>query len=213
MNPDLEKLIRLQHLADEILHHRTRCDSIPREMTQLNSQLEGAVSKVDRITQQIRDSEARIRKNERAISDSREMQGKYRTQLFKLKSNREYQALNKEIELLKTKISECETEIIISMEEIDSAEKKLSDAKAYLKEETQRIEVLKRDLESELKEEQRRLAEAESAYGDVYNELEPVQREDYDRLVRKNGRAVADIHQKCCGNCHVKVRPQIAATA
>lgn len=213
LNPDLEKLIRLQHLSDEIKRHTKRCDEIPAEINTLESLLKNAQSKIDSVKQKIKDSEGIIRKNERTIADSREMQGKYRTQLFKLKSNREYQALNKEIELLKEKISECETQIIMNMEEIDNSEKDLTEAEAYLKDEKKRIDQLKAERNSELKEEQRRLSEAESAYQEIYGTIDEELRDVYDRLVRKNGRAVAEVNQKCCGNCYVKVRPQIAATA
>ncbi|MBN1295981.1 hypothetical protein JXA80_04320 [bacterium] len=203
----------LQHLLDEIQAHQRRCREIPELIASLTEKLTGARTKVDAIKVSITENEGKIRKSERLITDSRDMQGKYRTQLFKLKSNREYQALNKEIEVLSERISDAETEIILSMEEIDRARDQLTEAEGYLNSEKERIGQEQKVLEAELHEERRRLSEAEIAYRERYGKLGDDIRDNYDRLIRKNGRAVAELNQKSCGNCFVKVRPQIAATA
>ncbi|MCD4652664.1 hypothetical protein K8T06_01875, partial [bacterium] len=145
--------------------------------------------------------------------DSRDQQGKYRMQLFKLKSNREYQALNKEIELLDKKISESETDIIERMESIDNAEIEQKEAEIYLKKEETRVGLQKATVEKELKEETRRLIEAETVYSKEHGNLDESLRDNFDRLVRKNSRGVAELNGRNCGNCFVKVRPQIAASA
>ncbi|MCD4653365.1 hypothetical protein K8T06_05465, partial [bacterium] len=139
MNPVLKMLIRIQHLADQINGHRKRCDEIPTMIQRLEKQLANAREKLKSIKATIKENEEQIRFKERFIADSRDQQGKYRMQLFKLKSNREYQALNKEIELLDKKISESETDIIERMESIDNAEVEQKKAEIYLKEEETRV--------------------------------------------------------------------------
>lgn len=202
----------LQSLADEVVRLKRRCNEIPVMIKNLDTQLASSEKKLDSIKTQIKENEGRIRKCESAIQDARDQQGKYRTQLFKLKSNREYQALNTEIVALGEKISASETEIIEIMERNDNAQSMRTDAEKHLKEEKTRISLEKSRFESELKEEQRRLQEAESAYIEIRKSIEESIVMQFDKLVRKNGRAVSELHNKDCGNCFVKVRPQIAAS-
>ncbi|MBN1879432.1 hypothetical protein JW823_04915 [bacterium] len=212
MNPDLEKLMNIQHLSDEIQRLKKRCDEIPGILLDFDRQLDSSQKKLDSIKSLIKDNEARIRKCEIAIQDARTQQGKYRTQLFKLKSNREYQALNSEITLLGEKISAFETEIIENMENNDSAQCARKQAEEHLKAEKIRIGEEKLKISSELSEEKRRLEDAQAAYERQRQEMDEEIISQFDRLVRKNGRAVSELHGKNCGNCYVKVRPQIAAS-
>lgn len=213
MNPVLKKLIRVQNLADQIKSHQKRCTEVPAQIELLEKQFATAQAKADSVKTKIKDNETKIRKNEQSIADSRDQQGKYRTQLFKLKSNREYKALNKEIEMLNEKISASETAIIEAMEAIDNAGTEMKDAEMHLKEEKARIDLDKKALEHELTEENRRLKEAEDAYASEHESIPEETRVVYDRMVRKNGRGIATIEGKNCGNCYVKVQPRIAATA
>jgi uncharacterized protein len=212
LNPDLQVLMEIQFYSDEKTRLKNRCQQIPEQIGELDTRLSRAKKHVDSVKEKIRENELRIRKCESHIRESKDQQGKYRAQLFKLKSNREYQALNAEIETLADRISLLETEIIESMEIIDEAHKEHAAAVENLSLEEKRITSEKKLLNAELQEEKRRLTEMEKAYSEKRNDLSDDLLSQYDKLVRKNGRAVAELSDKNCGNCFVKVQPQIAAS-
>ena len=211
MNPDLQLLMEIQFYSDEIKRLQNRCQEIPEQINELDEELICMTKKVERFKEIIREHELKIRVCEGKIKESKEKQGKYRAQLFKLKSNREYQAMNTEIEMLAEQISQFETEIIESMEIIDETRVKYTAGTEKLSNEERRFNDQKKILNSELKEEKRRLDEMEKAYTEKRSVLSEELTDSYDRLIRRNGRAVAELLDKNCGNCYVKVQPQIAA--
>jgi uncharacterized protein len=213
LNPLLNDLMETQFLSDELSRLQKIVKQAPTQIAKLDAQLKTARTKRDSIKDKIQATEMKIRKCESLTKDAKEQQGKYRNQMFTTKSNREYQTLNSEINALNDKISQYETDIIESLEYIDNAKAELSDSEKYLKEEEVRIAEEKDKLNAELREDQRRLQEIESGYTAKRSLLPEELLLHYDKLVRKNGRAVARLDQKTCGNCFVRVQPQIVARA
>ncbi len=211
MNPLLKILMEVQFLSDELSRLEKLCKQTPELIARLDAQLKTSKKKRDAIKDEIQANEMRIRKCEGLIKDAKDQQAKYRTQMFTTKSNREYQTLNSEINALNDRISQYETDIIETLDLIDEAKESLKKSESHLKDEETRIASEKEKLNVEDQENQRRLHETRAGYTKKRTALPEELLEKYDKLVRKNGRAVSRLDKNTCGNCYVKVQPQIVA--
>ncbi len=211
MDNILDDLIYKQKLDLEIDGRARKCNSIPVEISTLDRQLDDAKQRVDKIQSAIQSTNEKIRKNEGAIKECKEQQEKYRGQLFKLKTNREYQTMNSEIQLLNEKISKFETDILELMEEADRWRLELKTAETTLSQERLTVLEKKKELQEVLETEKRQLSDIEQLREALVSRLDVEVMEKYARIQKKRGTAVAEIVSGNCGGCYVKVRPQIAA--
>ena len=135
---------------------------------------------------------------------------KYQLQLYQVKTNKEYQSLQKEIETLKADNSVLEEEILKIMEEVDQKKGDLTRHKEALgaiefelvqeeKKITEEIAVLEREL-GDLRENRQSLVP----------EVDRKLFERYDRiLTAKEGLALVSIEGNSCGGCHMNLPPQV----
>ncbi|MBN1356108.1 hypothetical protein JXA40_07545 [bacterium] len=209
----IDRLIELHKLDMDIARLRKQCCEIPAQIKLLDGELSRAGQKVAGKQVEIRENEKKIRSREQAIEGHREQQGKYRVQLFKLKSNREYQALNNEILLLNDKISEIETDILEYFERIDAARKDLNRLEMELRELERKIVEKQKVLKEQYRGEEKLLVQKEAERKELIKAIDAEYLERYQRLVRKHGSAVAEIVSGSCGGCYVRIRPQLAALA
>ena len=136
---------------------------------------------------------------------------KYQTQLYQVKTNKEYQSLQKEIEVLKADNSVLEEEILKLMEEVDQKKGDLLKQKEALA-----------AFEADLARDEKRISDEISAidkdlaaFKEQRESFVPtVERklfQQYDRiLAAKEGLAVVPIEgDSSCGGCHINLPPQV----
>jgi uncharacterized protein len=211
LDATLENLIALHHCDSAIKQLQKKCSEIPLMIQNLEKEMEAYTLAIDSIKNGIKTGEKRAKENESGIEDSRQQQGKYRAQLFKLKSNREYQALTAEIEILDKKISELETGILELFEENDHNREKLKKLQSEFKLKEIGIIEEKKKLNDDLRHELTKFRTEEKIRSEIVNKINPEVVAKYSRILKKHHSAVAAIVNGNCGGCFVKVRPQLSA--
>ncbi|NBC24107.1 MAG: hypothetical protein GVX78_00640, partial [Bacteroidetes bacterium] len=150
-------------------------------------------------------------KHERNIKEAGMLIERYKQQLDEVKNNREYEALQKEIELQELEIQLSEKRIAETAGRMES--------KQAMKDETEekrknRESALEKKRE-ELKEIQKKTEKEEKA---LQKESEEAKKEVETRLVKtyerirnsyRNGLAVVTIERDACAGCFNKIPPQI----
>ena len=135
---------------------------------------------------------------------------KSQERLSQVKNNREYDALQEEIDVHREKISESETEILRIMDSLDQLKKELEAKKADFKELKQKNEEEIERLDQVLKsiEEKRLLQEEERKK--IVVRIDKNLFNTYERIRKgyKNGVAVAKVKRDACGGCFQKIPPQ-----
>jgi predicted nucleic acid-binding Zn-ribbon protein len=129
---------------------------------------------------------------------------------MEVKTNKEYQAMQKEIAAAEREVRSYEDRILERMEEGEALGREVKAAEAALAEERRRIEAEGRALDDEgaaLEAELTRLAaEREALRGAVAAEALRL----FDRLLQAGrGVAVVEARDGHCGACHVRLRPQV----
>lgn len=143
------------------------------------------------------------------IVTQKELIEKYKAQQFQVKTNKQYDALTREIEHAQSKITQLE-------KDMEMTEGKVVVAKHDLEAVIPQIEELRRELTERKAELDRVNREHEEEELKLRHEREKllvrISKQDihiYNRIRNaKNGKAVVAVHRGACGGCYKRVPPQ-----
>ncbi len=134
---------------------------------------------------------------------------KYQTQLYQVKTNKEYQSLQKEIETLKADNSVLEEEILQMMDEVDQKKREVSRLRQSLEAEEAELKQQEKRIAEEVIAIERELKSLKESREEIIPELERKLFEQYDRiLAAKGGLALVPVRGDGCGGCNMNLPPQ-----
>ena len=210
MHPDLQHLIRLQELDLAIDRLRRRIADIPSAQQALDARLAGHTAHVDEAKQKVAENQAARREIDKHLAELNTRLSKFKNQLMEVKTNKEYQAMQKEMGHAQDEIGSHETRMLERMEEGDGLATALKAAEAALKAEQGVIAAERAKLDAERGTDEKELealvAERTSVAGQVSRDAMTI----YDRVAHgRKGQAVAEARDGLCVVCHVRLRPQV----
>jgi predicted nucleic acid-binding Zn-ribbon protein len=199
----------LQKVDTELFKLESIRGDLPNQVSQLKQELEEAIKSKE---EQKEKSKLFLKEHgiiEMEIKALEGKQSKYQSQLFKVKTNREYDAVTHEIDTVKANISKKESQLLEFMEleedlqqSIKTNEVMINDLKIKLDE--KKAELKKRMVTTE-KEEKAFNQRREK----LIKELEPRLLKTYERIRKaKNGLAVVSVGRGSCGGCFNNLPPQ-----
>jgi predicted nucleic acid-binding Zn-ribbon protein len=210
VNSDLQHLIRLQQLDTDIESARRRIAEIPSVQLALDARLAEQQAAVAAIKQRLAESQTARRATEGEVATLQTRLSKYKGQLMEVKTNKEYQAMQKEIATAEEGVRSHEDRILEQMEEAETLGRELKVAEAALKAQQDEIVRERKRLEEEVAALQKRADEAVSMRTAVARELSPTALRLFEHVSRqRKGLAVAEARDGICTVCHVRLRPQI----
>jgi predicted nucleic acid-binding Zn-ribbon protein len=210
LNPDLEHLIHLQELDSAADRHRRRSNDIPFLQAALDARAGERAAAVDAVKTRIAACQAARREIEKDLAAVQSRLSKFKNQLMEVKTNKEYQAMQKEMSVAEQEISDQETRMLECMEESDALALELKTTETALKAEQSEIARERQLLEAE----RGQVAEALQRTGEDRARVAAlVSREAlalFDRVAQgRKGLAMAEARDGLCTVCHVRLRPQI----
>lgn len=204
----LSKLQKIDSKLDEI---KIMKGELPMEVSDLEDDIVGLNTREQKLRDTISNLDNEILQHNNNIKESEALIARYKQQLDNVKNNREYDALNKEvdyqnleIELSKKKINKA----IIDKEAKEESLKQISDKIALrIKDLDAKKAELAGIIEKTEKEEEKLIKESDKARKDI----EPRFLKAYDKIRSsyRNGLAVVPISRESCGGCFNKIPPQI----
>jgi len=133
MHPDLERVIHLQQIEDAAERARRAIADEPARQQQLAAALEAARQALEIERARLAANQAARREIEKELSMQQARLSKFRDQLMEVKTNREYQAMQKEIETAQHEIRKQEDRLLEQMIEFDEISLHVKQAEqAYL---------------------------------------------------------------------------------
>ncbi len=211
MQKELNKLLVLQKMDDKIFLKEDELDLLPEENERLIAENQELEEKLRELTEAIEVKEAERAKREAIFQRGEEKLKSITGKQTAIKNKEEYQTLVREIDNIKRfnreleeEINEINRDIDIKRSELDLIEK---DTKARIKENKEKIaandeKIAKLDAElDKMFEERDRFAQS----------IRPVIFRKYQRIIEisPNGKAVAVAKDYLCGNCNMKLPPQL----
>jgi predicted nucleic acid-binding Zn-ribbon protein len=212
MNPDLERLIRLQRAETELRRVEADLAEAPRQRAELDAALAAGRARLDAARQELSGGQKARRHHEADLQDLEAKRARLKGQLMDVKTNKEYTAMLHEIEAVERDIRAREDQVLAEMERGESlaVEVKREEDAYKQAEERHRADVRALDERARMMDEQARRLTGER---DAIASTVPTGPLDlFHRVARsRGGVAVAQAQEGMCQVCHVKLRLQFYA--
>ena len=223
----LKSLYQLQKVMSKIDEIKILRGDLPIEIQDLEDEVLGLHTRLERYTTEIKDNEKKIAAGKNAIEEAKLKLDKKAEQQKQVVNNREYEILSKEIENLELDVqifdkgineanAEIETrkveydELINIINEIESKKSELEALSALIEEKNEDLRLKKTELDQIIvetkKEEEDLRVSAKNLEDGIDNRLLTA----FKRIRKnaRNGLAVVPIERNACSGCFSKVPPQ-----
>jgi predicted nucleic acid-binding Zn-ribbon protein len=206
----LTSLVRLQKIDSKLDEIQILKGELPMEVKDLEDEIEGLHARQTRVEEEINGISDFINQKKEAIKEAQALIVKYEKQSENVKNNREFEAINKEIEMQQLEEKLCEKHIKDATEEIAEKAKQLDAAKKAVATKEANLSGKKSELEKIIneteKEEKTFNKDADAARHHVDERLLL----SYDRIRKnyRNGLAVVPVERDSCGGCFHAIPPQ-----
>ena len=209
MDQELKKLISLQDVDGQINDIESLAGDLPNRVENKESHLKDIQSQLESIDENIDTLEKDSRKASADIEDSQVKLNKYKDQLFLVKTNKEYDALNHEIDHLKGIVSTCEETLLSIQSEIESKKESKKINETEIEDLISSLEVDKKHLESALSESSGELEKLNESRKIIVKDINKSYLSKYNQLKDTRGSGVASLNENCCGGCFSTLPPQM----
>ncbi len=206
----LQHLYELQRIDTEVDKIRTLRGELPLEVQDLEDEIAGLETRLENLKNEISEADKSIATKKQEITKSEELIKKYTEQLDKVRNNREYDALTKEVEFQKL-------EIELQNKRIREAQKVKAEKEVSLEISSKQYDEKKADLDSKKAELNDIIAETHKDEEALMQKSDELSKNIEERLLTayrkirsnaRNGLAVVTVDRDACGGCFNKIPPQ-----
>ncbi len=206
----LISLIRLQKIDSKLDEVQILKGELPMEVKDLEDEIEGLHARQTRVEEEINGITEFIEQKKEGIKEAQALIKKYEKQSENVKNNREFEAINKEIEMQQLEEKLCEKHIKDATEEIAEKARQLEFAKKAVSSKEANLEAKKNELEKIIKETEKEEKHYNKEGGDARSHVDERLLHSYDRIRNnyRNGLAVVPVERDSCGGCFHAIPPQ-----
>ncbi len=210
MSPELSQLIALQELDLEIQRLADRLFAIPVERQRMESEFEKDAAEFLEL-KSTHERNLNDRKHlEAEITLTQQHHDKYQQDKMRVRNEKEYAAVLREIDAAKKQIGALETEVLKLMEEIEKQDSQLQVQTPEFARKRGELEALFAELEQESESAQARSTALHTQRAELAASVPHILFATYERMSRtKRGQALAEVRDGICTACRMKVRPKI----
>lgn len=206
----LANLAQLQMIDSQIYTLNRQKELIPQEISLLEESFEAKKQGLLNLEKTSQDLQKQKKERELELSAKDEGVKKLQTQLFQLKTNKEYQIMLQQINDTKADSSVIEDKILLIMEEIDNLKLNLDKEKQKLQEEEKKLNQEKDRLQMKIKETDERLNQLHSQRKQNLPNVDPKIFAQYERILHnRDGLAIVSVRNNSCQGCNMFVPPQV----
>lgn len=207
---DLELMAALQATETEAAHIETVLEGLPVQAAMLEKELEELAGFVESRKNQAVELKKTYRMREADFEASQERIKKRNIQLHSVKSNKDYQAILKEIEEIKAAASAMEDEMLKALDDIEAAEAGLAEIEKQYADRKAVIEREKRELEEKAAAEREKIQQLQVRIREIADQLDPKLKKRYYNIKTKSGGiAIVPVNGGICKGCHLNIPPQL----
>ena len=151
MERELETLFEAQKIETLIMEDERKLLRAPQRLKQMDEELLAVRQKIEKEKEIIDELEKERRKKEKELEVEKEKIKKLEVRLYDVKTNKEYQALLKEIEAAKETNDRTEEDVLVLMEKVEDLKKDYESSHVHLKEIEKQSEGERAVIEKEMK--------------------------------------------------------------
>jgi hypothetical protein len=206
----LKTLYQLQTALSSIDEKRALRGELPLEVQDLEDEIEGLTTRVEKIKNEIGEFQRAITLKNGEINDAKASVERYQAQLNEVKNNREYDTLSKEIEFQTLEIELCNKKIREANARIAEKQEELQASEDAIAERQGDLEVKKGELEEIVTETRAEEEKLKEKVKDLESKIENRLLTSFKRIRKnaRNGLGIVYVQRDACGGCFNKIPPQ-----
>ena len=206
----LDQLVALQNIDSSIDEIRILRGELPLEVQDLEDEVEGLTKRLENFQNDVDAKKEDISHQNEVKKEADLLIKKYEKDQMKVRNNREFDSINKELEYQKLEIELADKKINEAEEFIDGQKANVSGTKSRIKEKKAILKEKKSELDDIIKKTEKDEEKLEKKKTKIKKLIEERLIFAYERIRSnsRNGLAVVEINRGACGGCFNKVTPQ-----
>lgn len=206
----LVALYTLQSIDSQIDKIKIIRGELPQAIEDLEDEIAGLQTRLENFNASEKELEEGIATRKNEIVAHNEMIKKYEQQQDNVRNNREFEAINKEVEFQNLEIQLCERKNRDANAKIKELQQHKEAAQTLLENRNADLEVKKNELDDIIKETEKDEARLVAKSKEQEQSIDERYLTGYKRIrgAARNGLAVVTIDRDACGGCFSKIPPQ-----
>ena len=212
MADQIDLLKQLQAFDGELYRLRKQQREKPRELEAATARVTEQEARLKAASDALSVQQLAQKEKEMELQSREAGMKKLQGQLFQVKTNKAYSAMQHEIDALKADQSLLEETILKQFDAIEQATQARQQEQRRLADEQQRLGVERARIEKEIAAIDEQLAYLERQRTALAPSLPPLTLEAYERILKlREGLAMVPVLNESCGGCHRRLPPQIVS--
>ncbi|MCX5712518.1 MAG: C4-type zinc ribbon domain-containing protein [Candidatus Omnitrophica bacterium] len=203
-------LTAIQKLDTEIYSLKAEKTAAPERLKTIEAAFEEKKQGLAALEKKLLDFQKTRKDRELELASKEEGVKKLQTQLYSLKTNKEYQTMLQQIADAKADGSVIEDKILLCFEEAEKVSKEIDKEKLRLKEEEMNSTEQKKVISDRSKIIDDRLAQLEAQRSQLVPQINAKIFAQYERILQnREGLAIVPVKDESCSGCNMAVPPQV----
>lgn len=210
LEEELKALYQLQTLDSLVDEIRILRGELPVEVQELESTIDSLKLRIAKQQEEIENLEKMIAEKKNSAKDSQSLIKKYESQQNKVRNNREFESLTKELEFQKLEIQLSEKRVKEYKASIAAKQELMKQSEDLLAEKNKDLKAKKDELEKIVSETEKEEKDLLKKSNEAKSHIDKLLLEAYNRIRPnfKNGLAVVTVERGACSGCFIKIPPQ-----
>ena len=191
--------------------------ALRRRLTEIPAQAASAQQARDAQAQRLAETDARVKTlqvqqktKEGDLAGKEETIKKTQAQLFQIKTNKEYTALQHELEGFKADRSVLEDDVLLLLDHVQEAQRLVTQDKERLRQQEESLATTTAELDRQAQQVQHEVSGFEQQREQLAVHVPKELLETYERvLTNREGLALVPVANDACGGCHMALPPQV----
>lgn len=206
----IKLLIELQGLDSRIFKIEDELESIPEKIKEMDEAFKEKSVNLKKAEDDLKALQVKRKQREGDLEAKEQTIKKYQAQLYQVKTNKEYSALQDEIGRVRADNSLIEEDIIKILDETDAANGKIAKERELLKQEEARLGAEKKRMNDDAGRIKQELEGLKAQRQALAAKVDKDVLKKYDRIVKsKDGLAVVPVSDEACQGCFRVMPPQV----
>lgn len=214
VSEQIKILAELQTIDSDIYSLKKELETHPEIKKEADRNFDSKKTVLKAAEEELKNIQVRQKNLEMDLGSKEEKVKKLQGQLYSLKSNKEYQAMELEIKGLKADDSLLEEEILKTFDAVEAAKAKVQKEKEFLLTEEKKYKAQLEVLNQRATEIQSAIQVFEEKRKVFVPNIDSKILPQYERLLKsREGLAIAPIRNNSCGGCNIGLPPQVVNEA
>ncbi|MCX5716557.1 MAG: C4-type zinc ribbon domain-containing protein [Candidatus Omnitrophica bacterium] len=206
----IKMLIQLQKLDSRIFAAKKELANQPLIIRALEEEFKNTEAGLKSVEEEQKALAIKRKERESDLQSKEDAIKKLQAQLYSIKTNKEYQAMEHEIASQKADASVIEEDILRFFDQSDECAKRVAQQKEALAQERKKFDEQKQVVDKRAKEIEASLAQVNAQRNELAHKADKEFLAKYERILHsKDGIAMVPVEGDACGGCNINLPPQV----